>query len=325
VPEKQTLIVRLPPSLVREATARTQSTDAYRDLSELVETALRNQLALEGDSLDEAAAVRAAPAPSPPDDYLRLPGESPADIGLPADVQDGALSPFTNRLFPLKIATRVLANSESDVELTEFQYRAAEVAQVVGRRLRAEDERAGRRGLDRRWVALPVGSKASTLDRFVNHFSILADRAGRVGGPLAELGLASLHGFNEVGQPVLTMRGWEFARAENPVLDGGGEGPTLGPAERDQLVSAIAADDAEVAAIGEFFSAVTESDGGVFGVHQRLQDAHDEWSWDQVVAQRAAMVGRLHDLGLATVEGKGPVARISVPSDLMRRLEEASP
>jgi hypothetical protein len=52
---------------------------------------------------------------------------------------------------------------------------------------------------------------------------------------------------------------------------------------------------------------------GVQGaIDDALQSLNPDWSDKQTVAHRAAMLGRLRDLGLASVEGRGPTAVIGL-------------
>ena len=326
---EQSVVVRLPADLVRRAKALTGTTAAYRDLAELVELALLNQLELdEGDTRAASSSQRAPKGgdvpreekPSPElSAVLRAPSTQPPTLGQPVSSGIAALSPFTNRLFPVKVCCRVLANLP-DTDLPEFQRTAAEAARALGLRLKAEDADARRHGLDRRWVALPVGGKGrATTNRFINHFCLTLTRAGAPTGPMADLGLAAMA---EDGRPALTTAGAELASAANPVLDEHAAGPVLAEEERRLMLAAIAASSAERAAVLRFADIV-----GANGAIQERVDAaipaeFGTSSGAQATALRAAMVGRLHDLGLVEVSGSGPQAQIRMKDDALIGLRE---
>lgn len=278
----------------------------YADISELAELSMQNQLALEtegrpqtkDDMTDEGMALSVLPDSDPP--ALALPD---------SEALTGALSSFTNRLFPVKLACRVLANSTEGTLLREFQQDAAEAAREVGRALRREDAEAGRKGMERRWVALPVGEKgASTLNRFINHFTITQRRGGFSDGPLARLGLAA---FDAEGHPRLTELGWKLACEPNPVLDDGvtGDAETLSRGDRALFEQAISSNPAESRNLADFRVIVDATNGQQGAIDERLRKGRD-LNHDEGAAYRAGIIGRLHDLAKVTVGGTGEGARI---------------
>lgn len=315
--EPQTVIARLSPSLVRRAQGLVDRGGAYESLSELIAIALENQLALEDGRTANSAQKSGDGTDAATERLLILPSVPPSEFAPPARNPEG-LSAFTNRLFPLMLACRVLANSPPDVRLADYHRAAAAAARSVGLRLKLEDSSAGRRGLSRRWIALPVGNKGdATLARFIHHFTITATRTGEVAGPLAALGLVNLAHRD---RPVLTSDGWELARQPNPVLDGEGSPEcTLSQDERSLLGRCIARNEREVRAIEEFAELVARHAGQQDAIDASLRGPHG-WSKDQAGAHRAGMVGRLHDLGLVQVDGEGPNARIRLQEGLLSRL-----
>lgn len=317
--ETHTVVVRLPRPLARRVGAYLRAGSAYDDLSELVTVALENQLALEG---APAALGRSASEPGLEGTStiaaLRMPG-APPGVADPREAFEPLFS-MTNRLFPLKVAVRVLANLPEDASLNDFQYGAAQAARALGQRLRVEDAQAGRKGPDRRWIALPVAdNEDAALNRFVNHFTLTLSSDGMASGPLAHLGLAALSG----GRARLTKLGLDLALAQSPLLDDGGDGiALLSDDERQLLMRAIRGNPGEIGAIHEFVEIAQNHGGRQEDVDAALRMAHASWSEAQAVAQRAAMVGRLRDLGLATVEGRGPTARIRLDDRIKTRMKE---
>jgi hypothetical protein len=229
----------------------------------------------------------------------------------PADPASDIALPFlTNRFSPLKGSVRALANlairDEEWPRLRDFQAKAGHAARERGVHLLSEDRAAGRRAREKRSVAWPIGSNpASALERYAFAFTLSMDGDSAT-GPLATLGLATVTD----GCAVLTEPGWEFASATSPVLDGG-DGTLSGDEVallRDRLLRAPS----ERQAIAEFLSAVRRAAGAQPRVDELLSAWHAEWSADQAAAQRSAMIGRLGELGMLQVTGRGGKAVIQL-------------
>jgi hypothetical protein len=312
--DRQAVVVYLPSQLVRDIKPLVGDGRAYADISELAELSMQNQVALEteghsripGDDNDfELGAGRRS-------SISALPDSTPPSSLAPPDHEAlaTALSPFTNRLFPVKLACRVLANSTEGISLRDFQQSAAQTAREVGRALRKEDEEAGLKGMARRWVALPVGEKGSTLNRFVNHFTIAQRRGGFSDGPLARLGLATL---DAEGRPRLTELGWRLACEPNPVFDAAIDetAETLSPGDRALFEQALSSNRAEIRNLAEFRVIVNATSGQQGAIDEQLRKGRG-LNHDEGAAYRAGTIGRLHDLAKVTVEGTGEGARVVI-------------
>lgn len=323
----QALVIQLQSSLARKVRSFISDNSAYADLSEFVAVAIENQLSLEashggrlvsrGRAIGAGAEVDSSPAASVVESLRHSELQPPV---MEASAVQSALYSLTNRLFPVKVAARVLGNLSLDnVSLELFHRSAGVAARAVGLRLRGEDAAEERKGLDRRWIALPVGDdEHAALGRFVNHFTIVVGTGGLPNGPLAQLGLASI---DAAGAPLLTEIGRALAQCENPLLDGG-EADLLSDDERRILVSAIRGNAPELAAVKEFIAVVRDRDGRQPDVDAGIGQSHPTWSESQAIAQRAAMIGRLHDLGLASVEGRGPRTLIHLAETIDEQWEE---
>lgn len=219
--------------------------------------------------------------------------------------------PFlTNRLSPLKASVRALANLAAQEgqwpRLRDFQAKAGHAAREWGARLQAEDRAAGHRARRKRSVAWPVGANPATaLERYAFAFTLAADN-GTPAGPLASLGLATL----VEGRAALTTAGWELAAAYSPVLDGG-EG-TLSADEINILRERLLRSGPEQEAIAEFVRAARRAAGAQPRIDELLSTWHSEWSVDQAAAQRSAMIGRLGELGILEVTGRGAKAVVTL-------------
>lgn len=315
----QTLIVKLPAGLVRRVAAIVDEEGAYASISEYVAVALANQLALEDEGPQglgvgaSADAGRNPPAEATREDlFLHRPSLKPLVAEMPR-IQHEPLSSLTNRLFPLRVALRVLASEGAGegLDLPEFHSTVSRVARDLGIRLRHDDEARERRGWERRWIALPVGDdERAARQRYNAHFTLSVASDDRPAGPLSQLGLAFSEGRR--GLVYLTGLGLELATAPSPVLDGAdGEG-VLGDVEREVFGRAIKTNPAELDSLREFREMV-ESAGGVQDrVDDALQQHHPDWTRAQAVSHRASIVGRLWDLGAVQVDGRGGGARIKL-------------
>lgn len=296
-------------------------------LEDLIESLLLGRVEQSGKSAGATTGAMAAQSVGPVDPQLAVPDagvavsppaitlallDGPPPAPFAADVPPSTLAlPFlTNRLSPLKASARALANlAIRDGEwprLRDFQARAGHVAREHGLRLLAEDRAAGRRGRQKRSVAWPIGANpASALERFAFAFTLAQD--GTVAtGPLVVLGLATVQN----GRAVLTEVGWQLARASSPAIDGG-DG-TLGAEEATILRAQLLASPAESRAIAEFVNATRRAAGAQPRIDELLGVWHSEWSSEQAGAQRSAMIGRLEELGLISVTGRGTKAIVEL-------------
>jgi hypothetical protein len=264
-----------------------------------------------------AATTEPGEPSAPPDFNVNPPAISLERVAQPPaalaqSLPESALPlPFlTNRLSPLKASVRALANlaaREGDwPKLRDFQAKAGHAARDWGLKLQAEDRAAGRRARQKRAVAWPIGANpAPALERFAYAFTLSTD-SGAPAGPLAVLGLATVTD----GRAALTHPGWQLATAPSPVLDGG-EG-TLSSEEITILRGCLLHSVAERDAIAEFVRAVRRSAGVQPRIDELFSVWHAEWSADQAAAQRSAMIGRLEELELLEVSGRGSKAIVTL-------------
>lgn len=311
----QSLIVHIDSEVARRVrTFLGSPPHGYGSLSEFAEVALLNQLDLElhrpegadGDDPSRSAGPKAIGAEQ---EFLSVPSDIPPALATPAPGGE-ALFVLTNRLGPLKVAARVLANLAKHGQwpsAKEFHQAAAMEARELGLRLREQDQRDGITGGRRRAIGFPVGrDKQAAMDRFI--FSFTASiRDGRCVGPLAILGLA-----NCMDESIaLTESGWTLAVETSPLLDAN-DTETLSEREAAVLRDRIREAPEECEAVAEFLSFVKKAAGRQARVDELLATAHADWSADLTIAHRSAMLGRLADLRTLTVSGRGPEATITI-------------
>lgn len=297
VPEHQ-VIVNLSSDAIRTALERADSEG--RSLSELIEALLRSEA---------SAHERRRPVTDYPVTFDVISPNMPEILDPPTETR-GRLPFLTNRLSPIKTATKALAELGAEGEwpaLGDFQVHAAGVARSLGLRLRSEDRRAGRRGAGRRWTGYPVGDNAEAArGRFAASFTAY-HRDGALWGPLAVLGLAATTNDGRIG---LTHDGYELAGALSPLIDAGDR--TLSSPEIDVFTRRLHVAVDETAAIGQFLGAVRHVAGGQSDLDALLATRNPDWSANRASAERAAMLGRLGELGMLRVEGRGSQAQIEL-------------
>jgi hypothetical protein len=325
---KQTFVIHLEEELARRITTLLTSKDTgYGSFDELTAVALINQLGLESADANGAAArpeaARSEPSSAKPQ-YIQLgmgdvllnvlarPSSEPQlPLASEPATSNERLFLLTNRLSPIKIAVRVLANLSlrgSWPDMYSFQNSAAHYAREVGLRLSAEDRTSQRQREHKRGTGYPVGENADrSAGRFILAFTIDGTPSLPT-GPLAILGLANLVDRNRVA---LTAVGWQLAVAPSPLLNEA-PGALLSEEEQRLLRVRVASAPGECAAVSEFLHLVRRAAGLQGKLDELLALEHRDWSANLRTANRAALVGRLADLGILASTGKGPTARIEL-------------
>lgn len=326
----QTLVIRLPEGLARRVRSFVDSKGhGYASLNEFMEVALENQLNMEPDRSAKPARNFPRLIAEHKTEYLELERSSESVTREEATLsplfarptwqppaftepvyREERLFALTNRLSPVKVAVRILANLVKDGDwptLEAFHEQSASAARSLGFRLQQQDIEAGRGAADRRWVGYPVGpDERAALSRFVFSFTITFSGGG-ITGPLAVLGLAAVIG-DEVH---LTDAGWELAKAPSPLL-GEAPGGTVSDEEAQILRQQVRRAREEANAVKEFLSDVRRSAGNQARLDELLALRNPDWTQNLAVAQRSAMLGRLGDLKAVSVSGRGSSAMIQL-------------
>jgi hypothetical protein len=146
-----------------------------------------------------------------------------------------------NRLFPLKLACRWLANRSANTDswpaFEAISGSLAEDAGVVGTVLEKLDCASGRKRDDVLSTGLPRSGNTASKERFLGQFMARITRAGLFPTTISQYELAKF----EEGVVALTDRGLKFASFPNPIIDGDKDKATatLGEAESDYLIELI--------------------------------------------------------------------------------------
>lgn len=249
-----------------------------------------------------------------PDLLSTVAAAPPLELAATPTAPAGRLSFLANRLNPVKVFCRALANAA----LTAGEWPhphflvqdAGLAARDLGVRLRAEDAAAGSKGHDRRWVAYPVGERVeAAVLRFGAAFGAAHTPSGELGGPLVILGLAAASGDTVA----LTEAGWQLAALPSPLLGEADAGRARLSDEEARLLRARLLDaPQERKLIVDFIEAIREAEGQQTLVDRALVGRRSDWSAERAASERAALIGRLHELGAVRVVGRGRGARIDL-------------
>ncbi len=293
----------------------------YDSLDELLSVALVNQLGAEAAFTKTMPDGASAPTISQIHGTLLRPtaAATAKHLAVPATCAD-SLFILTNRLSPLKVATRVLANLSALVTrlgddrrwptIDTFRTTAGHAARALGFALQRHAWPDPSTGRDKRWIGYPVGrDERASLARFAVSFTV--SKNDGTAGPLVILGLATVV---DGGRIALTEAGWRLAIAPSPLLQESGSG-MLSDEERHIFAEQIAGASGERAAVTQLLDLVVQADGSQTEVDRRLRSLHADWSVNRTTAHRAAIVGRLVELGALSASGRGRRARLRLLAD----------
>lgn len=312
---EQPFVIRLPPVLARRVrTFLDVEPPTYLDFNEFVVAALENQLQLLAEGVAVPMKSRAATRPSETPAQAELEVLRPlgtADIKtVEASTPRNALFMLTNRMNPFPIPLRVLVNmtlSGGPPSFDAFASAASEAARSVGLELQRRDALAGPGPRGRRAVGWPVGEEAwKSRERFTASFLLRQTQSGHA-GPLLELGLCNVR--DELVFP--TERGLLLGGLANPLLgETAGEG--LSEAQQELLRASLRHCAPEYTEICLFAEALSLARGDVTSADAILARVHEDWNAAQISAHRSAMLGRLVDLSVLQVWGRGRTAKATL-------------
>lgn len=289
----------------------------YDDLGDFLTVAAENLLMLESSSRKSGAAHHATLAATD-----RPPTHSPAlsdiqSLVAPPPTEPPTRDPrpgteplfvLTNRLSPMVATLRVLANMTKDEDSTphvqDFIAEVGQRARLIGFWLKDCDDAEGLKGAERRAVGWPIGDSADkAVGRFLTSFALSSQRNSD--GPLVDCGLAVV----EDGKTYLTPLGLKIAFTPSPLF-GECDGSTLSPEQQVLFREAIQMMHGELKEVRQFLSAVETCGGLQSDVDALLHNSHSNWSKNRITAHRAALIGRLRELSVVDVEGRGAAATI---------------
>ena len=337
------LVIDLPESLVGRIKKAVRN-EGYENAREFVTTAIENQLELEEgeenefQTLDEAIETFDSDEPEPVDEkgeepaakdvmsdglgrreYDAVPTVSPPD---PERLRTGPLWGQYNRVFPVKIAVRRLANmiqeqNEDDtpvsgnglrwIELEHFQEETAQLARNYGLSIKEYDRKKSRGRGEKIASGLPTGDDAAkSKDRFMTHFIGYSDRNDKLTGAPPNLNFVDISD-EDLARIGITEAGLSFAAIFNPLLD---EGPdadeSLSTDERSFYMDHVRENlPAEYEAMVETAQAIDDGANRPNSLTEHIAKMNTDWSGSQSSTMRSGLVSRMYELGLITRERIG--------------------
>lgn len=341
------VVVDIPDSLIDQVREAVQHGE-YEDAREFATVALENQVELEfesGDSgdlmtleqaietesektrTDEGPVVAASSANGIYGPYALNRHEYDAVTTVPTPdpsrLDGGPLWGQYNRIFPVKLALRVLANElrnqathadsqiagtgDELVSLERFRQRVSDIAREYGLKVQQADQKKSRGRGTQLSAALPVGDDPKkSKGRFQVHFIGDTDQQGDLKGAAPQLRFVNI----PEGSPRfigITKAGLEFAEMWNPLIDGGASSDD--PLTEDeaafylQHVQEHIPD--EYNAMQLVASAITEGDNRPDSLSARVAVLNEDWSEEQASTVRSGLVSRMYELGLLRRERVG--------------------
>jgi hypothetical protein len=209
-----------------------------------------------------------------------------------------------NRIFPIKITLRVLANllkENETIDLSVLQSNAVQSAREIGLALKKEDKKNRRKYGEMLSSALPVGRNLSkTENRFINHFVGYYTRAGRIEGAPGALKLLNIFEENNGSYQVgITQNGLGFAALRNPILDEENYSLTLSQQESSFYIKNVLDNlKREEQLTVEILKAAKDGKSSPSDLNDAISHFSRGWSQAMINTIRAGAVSRLHELGL---------------------------
>jgi Arc/MetJ-type ribon-helix-helix transcriptional regulator len=228
-----------------------------------------------------------------------------------------------NRVFPAKVTLRALSNiamneGKETLVLDGVGARIAEIAAIVGGRLRSLDRRFATHRDDAFATAFPDPSLDGQKGRmrYQNHF-VGHTVKGEQGGLPVGLKLAVIHVLKNKPHILPTSAGWSFALLPNPILDNPSAPieERLTKMEREFLLAHIRDQvPVELFAYRALLSMLSQGIDSPDAMNSALmsllsEDRKADDSREFVNTQRAGVLGRMTDLGLISHERDGRFVR----------------
>lgn len=308
----------------------------YEDFASFLLTAVENQLFLEHEDEEkltyepsEETGKESMDILSSKDftDVETISMPSPGQYLYPNIENEEKLGPLwgqINRIFPMKMGLRILANMLRStgpyVGLQDFQQKATSVARLYGLNLRKEDKKQGRSRNSFRSTGLPIHKiEAKSKQRYKTHFLAYLRKDGVTEGALGRLKFVNLKREPEDNELIgITREGLDFASLENPVLDNNDTGKgTLSETETEFYIKHIFHNiPGESQAIRQILNHISNGISTPKELNKRLEGDYADYGWSEDVlnTNRSGLISRLHELGLIEKIREGKEVTYAVTS-----------
>lgn len=309
----------------------------YENINELIITALENQIMLEGgEKIQEDLFSTTMILPKPThvnskgkqkqQDFSKwisiksynnikiLPMPEIKDLEYPhKKYEDLWLWGQINRIIPVKLGLRVLANMQQDkanfVPLRDFHRKAVEIARGFGHNLLKIDNDLKRKRDVQVSTAFPTGkNEEKAALRYKAHFLANKRNDGILEGAMARLKFANIQNLDESRDLIgLTNEGLEFIKLKNPILDENIYSErTLSEGETEFYLNHITTNvPEELNPISSILRIIHDGASSVTEIDKELKKTKTSWTDIVVTTQRSGALGRMNELGLLDKTKKG--------------------
>ena len=329
-------LIDLPKNVIEEMRKILNEKD-YNNINDFILTAIENQISLESSEMIEedlfSSTVRIPKSskkiikeekiidfstllkvnitkdikilPTPKEKELKLKGINYANDWLWGQV---------NRIFPIKVALRVLLKMQNDcsdyINLNEFLKEAPQVAKDFGKELAKIDDQKSRKRGERVSIALPIGEhEDKAISRYKNHFlAFIRHKDNALDGALARLKFINMKKISENDFLIgLTKEGLEFAKLNNPIIDDNlYSNVTLSEEEKLFYLKHIKKNvPEELNPIKTIINLISTGYTEVKKIDNEIMKIKTNWTEKTVITYRAGALGRLLELGLVEKIKKG--------------------
>lgn len=220
-----------------------------------------------------------------------------------------------NRIFPVKVATRLMAIAQNKANgllaFPAWKKDAALSARELGMWMLRNDEFLSRRRDEKLSTAFPVGKKKEkALSRFENHFlgNVKVDGDLKLSGATLEMKFANVRIEGEKAYAGLTSAGLEFAKLPNKILDNSdASAETLSNDEVEFYLSHVTMSlPGEKDAISMLMRLIGEGANTRYELDDAVRKKFpNKWSDETSSTMRAGSMSRIFELGLIEKERKG--------------------
>jgi len=317
---KMKIIVDVPQGFIQKIRTMIE-TGKYVSVEEFVEVSLLNQLSLEEDnnlnldSFSKKKEIIKTEVPYPRiqniGNILSLNEENYgkiilSEIPFENQLYSGPIWGQYNKIFPVKVTLRALANSLLDgnqyIDLDDFSKKTSEAARSLGLKLLDSDKMQKRVKGEKLSIALPVGENPyKSKTRFTNHFIGYLDSEGKLNGAPGKIKFISIV-QKEKKKIGITKFGLQFASLLNPILDQDvhNEG-TLSKKEIEYLIDHLRANiPEEYEAIIYLLSMIKEGKNRPSEQTQEILNIYKKLTIPQAGIFRGGLVSRMIELDLIT-------------------------
>jgi len=304
------------PSMYIDTIQQLIKEDRYRSVQDFILTACQNQIYLEQEKpLDIADGLQnpIEPVSNPPNGnrVLQLTSlnlEVPT-VETPEHAPDVMWGQW-NRYFPVKLATRVLANllkekGSNTVPLGVLHESAADTARQYGKVIAKKDRELGRKRGGILAAGLPVGNEDKAKLRFKMQFVgyLSKDKLEGAGPTLRFINIKKDNGTVVAG---LTEYGLKFASLENPILDRNDFSSPFYDAEVNFLLDHVKNILPQEAEVNRFvLQKITSGIATPDKLDEEFKKFKPEWKGSEASSMRSGLISRLIELGLIRRDKEG--------------------